>query len=270
MQLPGRLVLLGHPVEHSLSPTFQNAALDKARIPLRYEALDVTPARLAAMAALLRELNGAGNVTVPHKESFALLCDRRTPVAEQVGAVNTFYTDDGELVGDNTDVGGFAAAADAVFDARPDGLIVAVIGAGGAAAAVLAAIERWEGARTRVVARSGPRAHALVARFGRTATVANSLEEALDGAGLVVNATPVGLHGDAFPVPPSALPLGCVAMDLTYRRGETPWVHACRASGHRATDGLTMLVEQGALAFERWFGRAPDRKAMWSAIGERR
>ncbi len=86
----------------------------------------------------------------------------------------------------------------------------------------------------------------------------------------MVNATPVGLHGDEFPVAPSALPPGCATIDLTYRRGETPWVHACRASGHRATDGLTMLVEQGALAFERWFGRAPDRRAMWRAIGERR
>jgi len=269
MLLPGRLVLLGHPVEHSLSPIFQNAALEKARIPLRYEALDVTPHRLGEMAALLRELNGAGNITVPHKEAFALLCDRRTPVAERVGAVNTFFTEEGELVGDNTDVGGFVAAADTLFRERPERLVVAVLGAGGAAAAVLGAVERSEGATARLGARSPERSSARAARLGRLPAVC-PLSDALDGAGLVVNATPVGLHGDELPVAPAALPVGSVAIDLTYRRGETPWVHACRASGHRATDGLTMLVEQGALAFERWFGRAPERRAMWGPIGKRR
>jgi shikimate dehydrogenase len=266
MQLPGRLVLLGHPVAHSLSPTFQNAALRTAGIPLAYEALDVPRSMLATVAALLREANGAGNVTVPHKEAFAGLCESRSPVADRVGAVNTFWTEAGELVGDNTDVGGFEAAIQQHFGEQHGSAEIAVLGAGGAAAAVLAAVERWEGARARVFARSRNRAVALVDRFPRIATVAASIRETIAGATLIVNATPVGLAGEALPVEPALIPDGADVYDLAYRRGETAWVHACRARGLRAADGLTMLVEQGALSFERWFGRLADRGVMREAL----
>lgn len=130
MDLPGRLVLLGHPVAHSLSPVMQNAALRSAGIPLTYEAMDVTPARLATVAGLLRDADGAGNVTVPHKEAFAALCAARTPVAERAGAVNTFWTDAGALTGDNTDVGGFDAAVRRHFGLPHDHGTVVVLGAG--------------------------------------------------------------------------------------------------------------------------------------------
>jgi shikimate dehydrogenase len=266
MQLPGRLVLLGHPVAHSFSPVFQNAALLSAGIPLSYEALDVPPSKLATVAALLREANGAGNVTVPHKEAFAALCASRSPVADRVGAVNTFWTDAGALVGDNTDVGGFEAAVQHHFGEPRARAEVAVLGAGGAAAAVLAAVERWEGARARVFSRSRNRAVALVDRFARVATVAGNLREAIAGATLVVNATPVGLAEEGFPAEPTLIPDGADVYDLAYRRGETAWVHACRARGLRAADGMTMLVEQGALSFERWFGRIADRGVMREAL----
>ena len=264
--LPGRLVLLGHPVEHSLSPVMQNAALRLAGIRLEYEALDVPPGKLATIAALLSEADGAGNVTVPYKPEFTALCARVSPVADRVGAVNTFWTEDGALIGDNTDVGGFDAAIRRHFGAPGDRAAVAVIGAGGAAGAVLAAVERWEGARARLFSRSHARAAALAERFSRITTVTADVQEAVDGATLVVNATPVGLRGDALPVDPSALPAGAHVYDLTYRRGETPWVHACRARDLRAADGLSMLLEQGALSFERWFGLAPDRTAMIAAL----
>ncbi len=268
MDLPGRLVLLGHPVAHSLSPLFQNAALRSAGLPLHYEAIDVAPAKLTTMAALLREANGAGNVTVPHKEAFASLCAKLSPVARRVGAANTFWVEDGALVGDNTDVGGFDAAVRAHFGAPPDGVEIAVIGAGGAAAAVLAAVERWEGGRARVVSRNRARATALVARFSRIAREVPELRAAVAGVALVVNATPLGRDTEELPVEPAWLDAGTDALDLTYQRTETPWVHACRARGLRAADGLTMLVEQGALSFERWFGITPDRAAMWQG-GER-
>lgn len=244
----------------------QNAALRHARLPFEYEALDVPPAQLATVAALLAEANGAGNVTVPHKEAFAASCSSRSPVAERVGAVNTFWTEDGALVGDNTDVGGFDAAVRRHFGFPPAGAVVALFGAGGSAAAVLAAVERWEGARARIVARSRSRAEALAARFSRVATVADGAVAALAGATLVVNATPLGLVTDELPVEPTLIPAGADVYDLTYRRGDTPWVHACRARGLRAADGLAMLVEQGALSFERWFGAAPDRQVMWDAV----
>jgi shikimate dehydrogenase len=266
MDLPGRLVLLGHPVEHSLSPAFQKAALRAAAIPLTYEAIDVPVGGLVQMAHLLAEANAAGNVTVPHKEAFAACCSRLSPVAERVGAVNTFWTEDGALVGDNTDVGGFEAAVAATIGVPPVGARVAILGAGGSASAVLAAVERWEGVRARVWSRTAARAERLVTRYPRVATAEWSMAGALAGVSLVVNATPVGLDGGTMPVDPAEIPAGAAVFDLTYRRGETPWVLACRARGLKASDGLPMLIEQGALAFERWFGIAPNRHVMREAL----
>lgn len=265
-ELPGRLVLLGHPVAHSLSPTFQNAALAAAGIPLQYEALDVAPADLPAMAGLLADARAAGNVTVPHKEAVAAMCTRRTPLAERVGAVNTFWSENGGLVGDNTDVGGFDSAIERLVGARPAGFTVALLGAGGAAAAVCAAVEGWSGSRVRIHARTPQRATQLAARFPETCTAVAGEIEATEGAQLIVNATPLGLEGTLMPIAPGSIAAGTYVLDLTYRRGRTPWVKACRARGLRADDGLPMLVEQGALAFERWFGTPPDREAMWRSI----
>jgi len=180
--------------------------------------------------------------------------------------VNTFWHEDGALVGDNTDVGGVDAIAHALLgDARTTAR-VALLGAGGSAAAVLAAAERWGAARVRLYNRNMERARALASRFDASVDVAPSVEAALDGATLVVNATPVGLRDDAHPVAVDLLPTGAAVFDLVYRSGETAWVRAARNAGHRAADGEGMLVEQGALSFERWFGIEPDRNAMWSAL----
>ena len=264
--LPGRLVLLGHPVSHSLSPRFQNAALRAANIPLVYEALDVAPDALASTFAELAEHHVAGNVTIPHKEAVAALCTRRSALAERCGAVNTFWHEDGALVGDNTDVGGVDAIALALLGAERATARVALLGAGGSAAAVLAAAERWGAARVRLYNRGMERARALASRFGASVQVVESVDDALEGATLVVNATPVGLRDDALPVDIERIPSGAAVFDLVYRTGETRWVRAARDAGHRAADGEGMLVEQGALSFERWFGIEPDRNAMWRAL----
>ena len=264
--LPGRLVLLGHPVAHSLSPRFQNAALRAAGIPLEYEALDVSPDALDATLAELGESRASGNVTIPHKEAIAARCTRRSALADRCGAVNTFWYEDGALVGDNTDVGGVDAIAAALLGVAREQARVALIGAGGSAAAVVAAVERWGSASVRLYNRNVERAHALAARFGASVQVVASVDEALDDATLVVNATPVGLHDDELPVPIAALPHRAAVFDLVYRANETAWVRAARTAGHRAADGEGMLVEQGALSFERWFGIEPDRNAMWRAL----
>lgn len=265
-ELPGRLVLLGHPVAHSLSPTFQNAALAAAGLPLTYEALDVAPADLPAMLGLLADARAAGNVTIPHKEAVATWCRRRTPLAERVGAVNTFWTEDGALVGDNTDVGGFDAAVERLLGGRPAGLTVALLGAGGAAAAVCAAVSGWSSSRVRLTSRTAERAQQLAARFPETCEAVEGEMAAAAGAQLIVNATPLGLDGMMMPIAPASIAPGTFVLDLSYRRGRTPWVKACRNRGLRADDGLPMLVEQGALAFERWFGIPPDRDAMWRSL----
>ncbi|MBW8769003.1 MAG: shikimate dehydrogenase [Gemmatimonadetes bacterium] len=265
-KLPGRLVLLGHPVAHSLSPRFQNAALRAADIPLVYEAIDVPPQSLRRTLAELAEIDAIGNVTIPHKEDVAACCHRLLPLAQRCGAVNTFWHEDGQLVGDNTDVGGVDAIATLLLGEARHGATVTLLGAGGSAAAVVAAVERWGDARVRLYNRNVDRARLLAARFGPVVDVVDSVEEALEGAALVVNATPVGLKDDAFPVPVGALPGGAAVFDLVYRANETAWVRAAREAGHRAADGEGMLVEQGALSFERWFGVVPDRGAMWRAL----
>ena len=265
-ELPRRLVLLGHPVAHSRSPRMQDAALRNAGIPLRYEALDVAPPDLDAVLDALIAGHAAGNVTIPHKLRVAERCLVRLPAAERTGAVNTFWVEDGALVGDNTDVDGFDEAVRSLLGAPPAGIGVALIGAGGAAAAVLAAIERWGGCRVRVYNRTAARAQALAARFDAVAAVAATPEEATAGASLVVNATSLGLHDDTLPVSVHRLDPSTAVVDLVYRSGGTALVRAARARGLRAADGLAMLVGQGARAFERWFGIVPDRRVMWEAL----
>jgi shikimate dehydrogenase len=186
-----------------------------------------------------------------------------------VGAVNTFWVEDGQLVGDNTDVGGFDFAVRQLRETLPTR--VTVLGAGGAAAAVLAAVSEWPGARVALWGRTRAHAQSLAARFEKNSRFTDTIEAALAGAELVVNATPIGLGGAgeaSQPVDVARLPEGADVLDLVYRPGETAWVRAARARGHRAADGLAMLVEQGALAFERWFGVAPDRPAMWAAVAK--
>jgi len=266
---PGRLVLLGHPVSHSLSPAMQNAALSLANIPVRYSVEDIVPGELQSTLALLAKEGAGGNVTIPHKESATRLMGRLSPVASRTGAMNTFYTgDDGALVGDNTDVVGFGEFVRHALGGIPVGARFAVIGAGGAAAAVLAAVEMWSGCSAAVYARNEERAAKLAARFHGVARIQSmSLGTALD-CDIVVNATPVGLDDDEMPVPLSSLSRDATVLDLVCRPGETAWVRAARASGRNASDGLPMLVGQGAAAFEIWFGIQPDREAMWTAVKE--
>ncbi|HJQ21774.1 MAG TPA: shikimate dehydrogenase [Gemmatimonadaceae bacterium] len=267
--LPGRLVLLGHPLGHSLSPVFQNAALRAAGINVRYEAVDVPHSALADTMRSLRRAREAGNVTIPYKEEVATWCDRLTAQARAVGAVNTFWTAvDGAVVGDNTDVDGFRAAVTLLVAGIPRDAVVAVLGAGGAAAAVLREIEGWPNARVRVYSRTRDRAAQLLDRFKVSADLCETAEQAVQDATLVVNATPVGRRADdPLPVALDALEQAAVVIDLVYGKNETALVRDARARGHRAMDGLVMLIEQGAVAFERWFGFEPERDVMWQAVG---
>lgn len=264
---PGRLVLVGHPVAHSLSPALQNAALRHAGLPIVYEAIDVLPRALDDAVRRLVSARAGGNVTIPHKEAMAAHCARLDSVAERVRAVNTFrVTEDGALEGTNTDVGGFDALAREAGALRA-GARVAVLGAGGSAAAVLTALERWSGARVSLFNRTATRAVALASRFAIVDNVATTAAKAVSDATVVVNATSLGLREtDQLPVPVEDLPVGAVALDLVYRRGETAWVRAARGRGHAAADGFCMLLEQGALAFEWWFGIAAPRDVMRTAL----
>jgi shikimate dehydrogenase len=263
-----RLVLIGDPVSHSLSPTMHNAALAAAGSSLRYEAVQVDAHDLDRTMATFRAAHVAGNVTSPHKKNVLASMQKLTRVATRVGAVNTFWVDaDGDLAGDNTDVTGFFGMVEEVLGHEPVGAHVAVLGAGGAASAVLAALESWEGVTATVHARDLSRASALQMRFSVVVRACSMRDPCLADATIVVNATPVGAGGtDELPVDLDRISPQAAVLDLAYARNETALVRAARDRGHVSSDGLPMLLHQGVAAFHRWLGIDPDIDAMRNAL----
>lgn len=265
---PERLVLIGHPVSHSLSPVMYDAALAAAGRDMRYEALDVVPENLEQALAELARQNCAGNFTIPHKKAALRLMRECSALARQAGAVNTFRRDEaGGFVGDNTDVAGFNEMVLEALSEIPEGARVAVLGAGGAATAVLTALGMWSGATASVHARDLARATAMRMRHSVVTRACSMRDPCLADADIVVNATPIGLNGsDEHPAELERLTPHAVVFDLVYGSRETAWVREARARGHRAFDGLSMLLHQGVAAFEFWFGEPPDRAVMWEAL----
>ena len=259
------LTVIGDPVAHSLSPAMHNAACRALGLDAVYIALQVPPASLPAVLAMQAAIGGAGNVTVPHKEAVERSVTRKTDVCARVGACNTFWTEDGGLVGDNTDVFGVAAALDKIGAAR-HGERWLVVGTGGSArATAVTAVDR--GAKLFVRSRDASRATAFAewaTRIGVATTVANGPIE----VDVAINATPLGLAGhDPLPIDVNHIPGVQRALDLVYAPGETRWVHALRERGIEATDGREMLVQQGAAAFERFFpGSDAPTEVMRAAV----
>lgn len=262
--------VIGDPVEHSLSPVMHNAAFAALGVNATYE---LWPTPLAGLPDRVASIRAGGvlgaNVTVPHKQAVMPLIDRLTDEARLVGAVNTIVIENGTLLGDNTDTAGFARA---VRERRPGWhpRRAVVLGAGGAARAVLVALSGM-GARTVQLANRSPeRARALANALPAIpiAVVApDGLVAALDGADLLVNATSLGWHPGELPLDPALLdrlaPDALVA-DLTYR--ETDLLRAAADSGREALDGLPMLVYQGAASFERWTGQEAPVATMRAAV----
>ena len=245
------LTVIGDPVAHSLSPAMHNAACRALGLDAVYVALQVPPASLPAVLAMQAAIGGAGNVTVPHKEAVEGSVARKTDVCARVGACNTFWTEDGELVGDNTDVFGLATALGKI-GAGQKGERWLVVGSGGSArATAVTAADR--GATLFVRSRDASRAKAFAtwaSGIGVSTTVATGPIE----VDVAINATPLGLAGhDPLPVDVNHIPGVQRALDLVYAPGETRWVHALRERGIEAMDGREMLVQQGAAAFERFF-----------------
>jgi shikimate dehydrogenase len=258
-------------VAHSLSPAFQQAALDACRIPLRYVPRDLPPTELPAQFRALCQAGWAGNITVPHKEVVAELCAACTPAAQRVGAVNTVWMDpDGRPIGHNTDLDGVRATLDALLGDSPITQAV-VLGAGGASAAVCVAVAERLSGHLSLVARTTDRGERLLDRLGLTGRVARTgtadADALVEGASLIINATPVGQGSEELPVPLERLSRATRLFDLVYRREGTPWIRTAGAAGFIAEDGLRMLVEQGAAAFQCWFDCEAPRDVMWRALG---
>ena len=258
--------VIGHPVRHSLSPLIHNAAFRALDLDWVFIAFDVPPGRAPTAASAARDLGLAGlSVTMPHKADILPALDRVTPTADALGAVNTVISEGGgQLLGDNTDGAGFLDALrdDEGFD--PAGRRCLVVGAGGAARAVVLALADAGAADIGIVNRTPARAEAAAALapgVARATTV-----DAADGAELIVNATPQGMAGDgALAVPSTALGRGQLVVDLVYHPAVTPLVAAARAQGANATNGLGMLIHQAAHAFRLWTGEDPPREVMSAA-----
>ena len=255
----GLVCLLGDPVEHSMSPQLHTAAFAACGIDAVYVACAVTdvPAAVAGLDAL-----GAlgANITVPHKRTVWELVERRTEEAQRIGAANTLFRDGGAWVADNTDAVGLRRVlVDDVGLAGGDAVVL--FGAGGAARAAAIALGRL-GADVRVEARRADQAahiQELAVNAGAHTLAASARPR------LVINSTPLGLHGEYLPERFQALGADQCALDLVYGREPTPFIRSARAAGARAWDGLGMLVAQAGASFERWTGVSAPFPAMWEA-----
>ena len=273
--MTARVGIIGYPLGHSISPAFQQAALDELDIDARYVAWPTPPEELAARVDSLRAIDVLGaNVTVPHKQAVMPMLDEVLPVAESIGAVNTIINRDGLLIGANTDASGFTRSLEqeARFSvARKRALIV---GAGGAARAVAFGLA-WEGVSELVIVnRTAERAVELARDVSEaTATEARGggFEDVSNAASfdLIVNCTSMGMAGGPDPerVPPieGLLKRGVLVCDLVYNPQVTPLLRLARERGARVLGGIGMLVYQGAAAFEFWTEQAPPEDIMYSA-----
>lgn len=254
------VVLLGHPVGHSVSPQIHSAAFASAGVDAVYVACDVAPSALPAAVNGLRAVGFLGaNVTVPHKLVVAGLVDERTPEAEAVGAANTVFWSEDRMIADNTDATGLQDELEATV-ALDAGAGVVLFGAGGAARAAAVALGRCR-ARVEVVARREEAAREVAALAARMGADAGPVPD----PDLVINATPLGLHGEALPERFMRLSDSQTALDLVYGPGDTPFLAAAREAGAEAHDGLGMLVSQAARSFVRWTGQPAPLDVMRAA-----
>jgi shikimate dehydrogenase len=263
--------VMGWPVEHSLSPRVHGYWLEHHRIDGAYVPLAVAPEHLETALSALPALGFRGvNLTVPHKERALGLCPEVDDLARRIGAVNTVVVRDGILIGSNSDAFGFlenlkAGAPDWRADAAP----AVVLGAGGAARAVVTALVDAGAPEVRIVNRTRARAESLAASLGGPLSVHawDRRHAALNGTGLLVNTTTLGMVGQ----PPldldlDGLPPDSVVTDLVYAPLVTPLLEAAGARGNLVVDGLGMLLHQARLGFEAWFGVRPEVTAALRAF----
>ena len=265
-----RVGLIGDPVAHSRSPAMQNAAFVALGIDARYELWPTPLPELRARVESLRAGDVLGaNVTVPHKLAVIPLLDEVSSLAARAGAVNTIMRRDGRLIGENTDVDGFARALREAAGERMPRQVV-VLGAGGAARAVLLALVAEGVPRITVVNRTEATARSLAADLAPspiTARPHGELAATVDGADCLVNATSLGWHPGELPLDPALLDRlapGALVADLTYR--QTDLLRAAAARSLRCLDGFSMLLYQGASAFTHWTGRQAPVAVMRTAL----
>ncbi|WP_374545361.1 shikimate dehydrogenase [Rhodoblastus sp.] len=257
--------VIGYPIKHSRSPLIHNYWLKEYNLTGSYTKLEIAPGDLKTFLSNMESsIYCGGNVTIPHKEKTFEICVRTTETARKIGAVNTIWLEDSQLCGDNTDVGGFLANLDEEapgWDAPCEK--AAVIGAGGAARAILVGLASRGVRHVKILNRTADRMRALAdeARvWGFQSVTTHLLAEprAFSGEALLVNATSLGMVGQpALSVDLDGLSKNAVVSDIVYAPLETALLREAARRGHRTSSGLGMLLHQAAPGFERWFGVRP-------------
>ena len=270
--------LIGYPLAHSISPALQQAALDHLRLDARYELWETEREALGERVAGIRRPDFLGaNVTVPYKELVIPLLDEIDSLADAIGAVNTIVNRDGQLCGHNTDMMGFARALreEGGFDAS--GTHVVLLGAGGAGRAVTMALIQGKAASITIGDVVPEAAERLVDDLGRqgdtilraVAAGEESLAAVMKECQLLVNCTPIGMrhskHEHDLPMPSEFIPVRALVFDIIYNPAETRLLAEAKRRGARTLGGLSMLVYQGAAAFELWTGREAPLDVMFKA-----
>lgn len=285
MDPPIRLGVFGDPVEHSLSPQMQNAALEHCKIDMQYARFHILREELREAIDLVQKLEFVGvNLTIPHKIAVLESLDLVEDNAKRIGAVNVIKVESGKLRGFNTDGRGFARAVREEFSIDLRDLRVLVLGAGGAARAIALQCAK-ENCERLVIANGtfekgqqladslrsffeGPKVFGPVPRLQAIPWEERAFQFQIANVDLVVNATPVGLNrGDPSPIPSRLLAPHVMIYDTVYSAKRTPFMSAAIEAGARAANGLSMLLHQGALAFETWFQREAPIEVMRKAIG---
>jgi len=273
-----RVVLIGHPVAHSLSGDMQQAAFDHLGIDARYELWDRPPVELAEAIAELRTEDFLGaNLTIPHKERVVPHVDRQTEEAHATGAINTLTKEGRKLVGHNTDVAGFTVALDRLVGKQKMPRTAVVLGAGGGSRAVVLGLIRGGFQRIVVFNRHLHRAESMFKHFGKSAAHMDLrampwhesiIEAELAKAKILVNATSIGLVADESPVPAEILTPDLMVLDLIY--AQTRLLRDAASAGCKTSDGEQMLLHQGAAAFTLWTGQPAPIDVMHAALVDAR
>jgi shikimate dehydrogenase len=281
---PIRLGVLGDPVAHSLSPQMQNAALKSCKIDMQYARFQISPDELQSALDLIRQLNFVGvNVTTPHKIAASKLMDEVDDNATRIGAINTVGVDNAKLRGYNTDGKGFARAIRQEFAVDLRDLQVMILGGGGVARAIALQCARENCERLVIANRTfvtgqklaeelreyfaGPRVLGPVPRLQAIPWEEAAIRFQIAHLDLIVNAMLLGLNrSDPSPIPARLLAPHLMVYDTVYREGRTPFVAAAIEAGARSANGFSMLLHQGALAFEIWFEREAPIEAMREAL----
>jgi shikimate dehydrogenase len=263
---PKKIAIIGDPVSHSLSPAMQNAAFRARKLPFRYSKKRLTSSQLPSFLKALKKGHYRGlNVTVPYKEAVMTYLDEITPTARLIGAVNTILVEDGNLKGFNTDGEGYLRSLKKETGFSLRGKHVVILGAGGAARAIVVACLSQGVQGLTLANRTLGRARKLALEFQKkfpriliraVSLKSKILEPVFKKTDLLINTTSAGLKKEPFPpLPLRLLPKRALVSDIVYKPALTPLLSEAKKKGKRTHPGLGMLLHQGALAFEIWTNR---------------